>query len=80
MIYKNKLCLKLYKLEICLIKKRDIIKMLVFFICLCLDLYVYFYVDIYVCKIFCCIFELFIGFILLFWKGRNDVIVVVDDF
>lgn len=34
--------------------------MLVFFICLCL--YVYFYVDIYVCKIFCCIFELFIGF------------------
>lgn len=47
---------------------------------ICPRLYAHFYVDTYVRKIPCCIPESSIGSTPLFWKGRNDVIVAVDDF
>lgn len=50
------------------------------FICPRLDLYAHFYVDTYVRKIPWRIPESSIGSTPLFWKGRNDVIVAVDDF
>lgn len=47
---------------------------------ICPRLYAHFYVDTYVRKIPCRIPESSIGSTPLFWKGRNDVIVAVDDF
>lgn len=47
---------------------------------ICPRLYAHFYVDTYVRKIPCRIPESSSGSTPLFWKGRNDIIVAVDDF